>query len=104
MLCSPLIARPTIPFFSAKIHSSDEHTAEWIFGIATFYDIAKATKGQRSLLGITENGIVPALAGFPAQFDHYVLDLCVLLEGVSRHILANTAFLVAAMGHLRGEW
>src|SRR6266566_4121545 len=57
----------------------------------------------RRLFGITEDGVVPALTVVIRELDHDVLDLRVVLEGVYRHVLADTAFLVATVGHFGGK-
>src|SRR2546421_13117575 len=57
----------------------------------------------KRLFGIAEDSVVPALAVIVRELDHDVLDLGVVLEGVYGHVLADTAFLVAAMGHSGGK-
>ena len=34
----------------------------------------------RTVLGIAEDGVVPAFACFAAEFNQHMLDLCVFLE------------------------
>src|SRR5258708_29604449 len=52
---------------------------------------------------ITKNRVMPVLASFAREFHHHMLDLCILLKRVDRHIFADTALFVATMRHFRGD-